>query len=168
MNERDSEAVAAQLLARGYTLVPDEASADVILLNTCSVRDQAEQKALNKMTNVAASARRDRPTAILGFMGCMAQSMGKELLDRVPDVDLVLGTQKFHRAGEYLDELLAGHKEKIVDVDDEVGSEAEIRQHFLNGNGERSATAFVSIMQGATNTAHSASCPTLAARSAVA
>jgi tRNA-2-methylthio-N6-dimethylallyladenosine synthase len=148
MNERDSEAVAAQLLVRGYTLAPDEASADVILLNTCSVRDQAEQKALNKMTNVAASARRERPNAILGFMGCMAQSMGKELLDRLPDVDLVLGTQKFHRAGEYLDALLAGSRERIVDVDDEAGSEAEIRQHVWNGNGQRSPTAFVSIMQG--------------------
>ena len=54
MNERDSEAVAAQLVAKGYTLAPSEAVADVILLNTCSVRDLAEQKALRKMENLAA------------------------------------------------------------------------------------------------------------------
>ncbi len=49
-------------------------------------------------------------------MGCMAQSRGQELIDKLPDVDLVLGTQKFHRAAEYLDELLAGKREKIVDI----------------------------------------------------
>ena len=68
MNERDSEAVAAQLLARGYDLAPSEHVADVILLNTCSVRDMAEQKALNKMENLAADVRRSRPNVVLGFM----------------------------------------------------------------------------------------------------
>ena len=53
MNERDSEAVAAQLVAKGYTLAPSEDAADVVLLNTCSVRDNAEQKAISKMENVA-------------------------------------------------------------------------------------------------------------------
>ena len=92
MNERDSEAVAAQLVAKGYRLAPSEANADVILLNTCSVRDAAEQKALNKMENLAAEMRRSRPNVVLGFLGCMAQSRGHELIDRLPDVDLVLGT----------------------------------------------------------------------------
>jgi len=148
MNERDSEAVAAQLAAKGYTLAPSEAAADVILLNTCSVRDFAEQKALNKMVNVIAETRRNRPETVLGFMGCMAQSRGQELIDRLPDVDLVLGTQKFHRAADYLDELLAGRREKIVDVAAEQGSEATIREHLLNGSAKKSVTAFVSIMQG--------------------
>ena len=57
MNERDSEAVAAQLVAKGYTLAASEAVADVILLNTCSVRDAAEQKAIGKMQNLAAEVR---------------------------------------------------------------------------------------------------------------
>ena len=148
MNERDSEAVAAQLVAKGYTLAPSEAVADVILLNTCSVRDLAEQKALGKMTAVIGETRRHRPDVVLGFMGCMAQSRGRELIDRLPDVDLVLGTQKFHRAADYLDEILAGRRKKIVDVAAEQGSEATIREHLLNGNSQRSVTAFVSIMQG--------------------
>jgi tRNA-2-methylthio-N6-dimethylallyladenosine synthase len=148
MNERDSEAVAAQLVAKGYTLAPSEVAADVILLNTCSVRDFAEQKAIGKMQNIAADVRKNRPDVVLGFMGCMAQSRGQELIDRLPDVDLVLGTQKFHRAAEYLDEILAGHRDKIVDVAAEQGSEATIREHLLNGNAQKSVTAFVSIMQG--------------------
>jgi tRNA-2-methylthio-N6-dimethylallyladenosine synthase len=148
MNERDSEAVAAQLVAKGYTLAPSETAADVILLNTCSVRDLAEQKALNKMVNLIAETRRDRPNVVLGFMGCMAQSRGQELIDRLPDVDLVLGTQKFHRAADCLNEIIAGRAEKIVDVAEEQGSEATIREHLLNGNSRKSVTAFVSIMQG--------------------
>src|SRR6266705_871581 len=148
MNERDSEAVAAQLVAKGYALALSEATADVILLNTCSVRDMAEQKALNKMENLAAETRRHRPNVVLGFMGCMAQSRGQELIDRLPDVDLVVGTQKFHRTAEYLNEIFEGRREKVVDVGAEHGSEATIREHLLNGNAKKSVTAFVSIMQG--------------------
>jgi tRNA-2-methylthio-N6-dimethylallyladenosine synthase len=149
MNERDSEAVAAQLVAKGYTLAASEHAADVVLLNTCSVRDNAEQKAINKMENIAGALRKKRPDVVLGFMGCMAQSRGKELIDRLPDVDLVLGTQKFHRAAEYLDELLLGKRDKIVDTAEEQGSEGTIKEHLLDGNAkDKSVTAFVSIMQG--------------------
>ena len=148
MNERDSEAVAAQLVAKGYTLAPSEAAADVILLNTCSVRDFAEKKAIGKMQNLAADVRKNRPNVVLGFMGCMAQSRGQELIDRLPDVDLVLGTQKFHHAADYLDEILDGRRDKIVDVAGEQGSEATIHEHLLNGSGKKSVTAYVSIMQG--------------------
>ncbi len=148
MNERDSEAVAAQLVAKGYSLAKSEATADVVLLNTCSVRDFAEQKAINKMQNIVGTARSEKRDQIVGFMGCMAQSRGKELMDKLPDVDLVLGTQKFHRAAEYLDELLNGTRKKIVDVEAEAKSEATIREHLLNGSAKTSVSAFVSIMQG--------------------
>src|SRR5580765_4965148 len=114
MNERDSEAVA-----------------DGVLLNTCSVRDNAEQTALNKMTSIIGLGKKERPGQVYGFMGCMAQSRGKELIDRLPDVDLVLGTQKFHRAAEYLDDLLARRRDKIVDTAEEQGSEGTIREHLL-------------------------------------
>jgi tRNA-2-methylthio-N6-dimethylallyladenosine synthase len=148
MNERDSEAVAAQLVAKGYELAPSEKTADVILLNTCSVRDFAEQKAIGKMQNLAADVRKNRPNVVLGFMGCMAQSRGRELIDKLPDVDLVIGTQKFHRTADYLEEIISGAREKIVDVDAEEKSEATIREHLLNGNSQKSVSAFVSIMQG--------------------
>jgi len=148
MNERDSEAVAAQLVAKGYTLAQSEAVADVVLLNTCSVRDMAEQKALNKMANMIGIAKKERPNQVFGFMGCMAQSRGQELIDKLPDVDLVVGTQKFHRTADYLDEILAGRREKIVETAAEEKSEAAIREHLLNGSAQKSVSAFVSIMQG--------------------
>jgi len=149
MNERDSEAVTAQLVAKGYSLTADVDAADVILLNTCSVRDAAEQKALNKMGAVSGRIRKNRSNVVLGFMGCMAQSRGEELIDQLPDVDLVVGTQKFHRTADFVDDLLDGRRDKIVDTEEEQGSEATIREHLLNGNTpKKSATAFVSIMQG--------------------
>jgi len=148
MNARDSEAVAAQLVARGYTLAANEDTADVILLNTCSVRDFAEQKALNKMRSLVAEQKRRRPGVVVGFLGCMAQSRGAGLLDRLPDVDLILGTQKFHRTADYLEELRNGTRQKAVDTAEEPASETKIREHLLSGNGAKAATAFVSIMQG--------------------
>jgi tRNA-2-methylthio-N6-dimethylallyladenosine synthase len=163
MNERDSEAVAAQLVAKGYTLARSELSADVVLLNTCSVRDAAEQKAIGKMRELAARFRKKNPDVVLGFLGCMAQSRGQQLIDQLPDVDLVIGTQKFHRTAEYLEDVFAGRRDKVVDTGEEQGSEATIREHLLAGlngkNGDEiggghrpplhgQVTAFVSIMQG--------------------
>jgi tRNA-2-methylthio-N6-dimethylallyladenosine synthase len=149
MNERDSESVAAQLVAKGYVMAANEREADIVLLNTCSVRDAAEQKAFNKMQTLLREARLRRPSQVLGFLGCMAQARGQALIDRLPDLDLVLGTQKFHRVGECLDDLLAGRREQICDIAEEQGSEAAASQHLLMGRGGSAAvTAFVSIMQG--------------------
>ena len=158
MNERDSEAVAAQLVARGHTIAPDEQSADVVLLNTCSVRDLAEQKALGKMNNLIAVAKKQRTGQRFGFMGCMSQSRGAELLDQVPGLDLVVGTQKFHHATSHVESLLAGTAARIVDTEEEAGSQNSIREHLVlagkdpNTAAGRAAvaqvSAFVSIMQG--------------------
>lgn len=153
MNERDSEAVAAMLRTRGYAITDSERDADVILLNTCSVRDLAEQKALGKMGMLAQIKKRN-PDLILGYMGCMAQSRGAELLqDRA--VDLVVGTQRFHHVPEYLDQLLSVKENedlqkpfRIVDVAEEQGSESSIKDHVLGTNGDRRVTAYVSIQQG--------------------
>ncbi len=147
MNERDSEAVAAQLVAEGHSITESESVADVILLNTCSVRDNAEQKAIGKMENLAAEVRKLRPELVLGFMGCMAQSRGAELLKQMPQVDLVIGTQKFHRTPEYLREIISGSRKRIVDVAEEEGSQSTIKDH-LSVSAEPAVTAFVSIMQG--------------------
>lgn len=153
MNERDSEQVSQSLQQRGYALVSREEEADVILLNTCSVRDMAEQKAIGKMGMVA-KLRRDRPHLVFGYLGCMAQSRGRELLETSPHVDLVVGTQKFHRVADYVDELLRARIEArmddlrlpIVDVEEEEGSQNAIREHLADMGPQ--ATAFVSIMQG--------------------
>jgi tRNA-2-methylthio-N6-dimethylallyladenosine synthase len=147
MNERDSEAVAAQFVAKGYSVAPSEQTADVVLLNTCSVRDQAEQKAIGKMQNLVRQVERKRPDVVLGFMGCMAQSRGEELIQK-NGVDLVVGTQKFHRAADYATEILNGRAETICDTEAEKGSEAAIKEHIEPSSGVAPVSAFVSIMQG--------------------
>jgi tRNA-2-methylthio-N6-dimethylallyladenosine synthase len=155
MNERDSEQVARDLVSRGYEMTGDEKDADVVLLNTCSVRDLAEQKALGKM-GMLGRLRAGRPEMVFGFLGCMAQSRGAELTRDMGHVDLVIGTQKFHRVAEYVDQLwqrkvrlrdrlMDDERFSIVDIDEEAGSQETICEHVLE---ERQATAFVSIMQG--------------------
>jgi tRNA-2-methylthio-N6-dimethylallyladenosine synthase len=151
MNERDSEAVAAMLRARGYRIVADENECDVLLLNTCSVRDAAEQKAIGK-ASYSLSRKKNNPDFVLGILGCMAQNRGASLLDRLPDVDLIVGTQKFHRVPDYLDNLRAARDsgiplgEAIIDTASEAGSQNTIRDH-IDGP-ERQVCAFVSIQQG--------------------
>ena len=151
MNERDSEAVAALLRARGYRIVGNENDCDVLLLNTCSVRDAAEQKAIGKAASVQRRKRKN-PDFVLGILGCMAQNRGAELLDRLPDVDLIVGTQKFHRVPDYLDNLRAAREsgapvgETIVDLAEEAGSQNTIRDHLVPE--EPQVSAFVSIQQG--------------------
>jgi tRNA-2-methylthio-N6-dimethylallyladenosine synthase len=170
MNERDSEQVAHSLIQRGYERVGSETEADVILLNTCSVRDMAEQKALGKM-GMLGRIRKNRPETIFGFLGCMAQARGAELLKEIPHLDLVVGTQKFHRVADYVDVLLARKRSavatvadrgnspladdgysrmddprySIVDVEEEADSQSTIREQSLAA---KQATAFVSVMQG--------------------
>ena len=161
MNERDSEQVAHSLIARGYERVAHETEADVVLLNTCSVRDMADQKALGKMGMLGRFAK-ERPHVVFGFIGCMAQARGESLLKNLPHVDLVVGTQKFHRVADYVEELVAKKTARsaiapyqnremddlrfsIVDTAEEPGSQSTIRSQQL---AQRQTTAFVSIMQG--------------------
>ena len=152
MNERDSEQVAQMLIARGYEMTGSEHDADVVLLNTCSVRDMAEQKAVGKM-GMLGKLRKERPQMVFGFLGCMAQSRGEELVRGLGHVDLVVGTQKFHRVAEYVDEIFARRTRgsmddprfSIVDTGEEAGSQETIRDHMLE---PEQVTAFVSIMQG--------------------
>jgi tRNA-2-methylthio-N6-dimethylallyladenosine synthase len=150
MNERDSEAVAVMLRGRGYSVVAGEEDADIVLLNTCSVRDQAEQKAIGKAGYLTARKRKN-PNFVVGIMGCMAQNRGRDLLDRLPDLDLVVGTQKFHQVPDHLDHIMATLKGQgprpttVVDLEAEEGSQNTIRGHI---GGEARISAHVSIMQG--------------------
>jgi tRNA-2-methylthio-N6-dimethylallyladenosine synthase len=150
MNERDSEAVAAMLRGKGYSLVDNEKEADIVLLNTCSVRDQAEQKAIGKAGHLGKRKRKD-PNFIIGIMGCMAQNRGGALLDSLPDLDLIVGTQKFHRVPEHLSNIIATMQGQgpravsIVDLAEELDSQNTIKSHVGD---KPQATAFVSIMQG--------------------
>jgi tRNA-2-methylthio-N6-dimethylallyladenosine synthase len=157
MNERDSEQVAKMFTEGGYTVTPKESEADAVLINTCSVRDQAEQKALGKM-GAMIHAGRERRHVVFGFMGCMAQSRGEELFKTLPGLDVVVGTQKYHKVFEYVDGILKRRMEArmddpshslhggtVCDIAEEEGSQNTIRDHTHK---EYRASAFVSIMQG--------------------
>ncbi|MEO7933658.1 MAG: tRNA (N6-isopentenyl adenosine(37)-C2)-methylthiotransferase MiaB [Chthoniobacterales bacterium] len=158
MNERDSEQVAQMLVARGHAMTKAEFEADVVLLNTCSVRDMAEQKAIGKM-GMLRGLSAEKPV-VYGLLGCMAQSRGGDLFRDLPHLDLVVGTQKFHTVADHVETLLekkrsALHRHEtrlmddprftIVDVEEEADSQSTIRDHILK---DGQATAFVSIMQG--------------------
>jgi tRNA-2-methylthio-N6-dimethylallyladenosine synthase len=153
MNERDSDAVAAMLRNRGYRIVSSEEQCDILLLNTCSVRDAAEQKAIGKAAHVLHRKKRN-PDFVLGILGCMAQNRGADLLEKLPDVDLIVGTQKFHQVPDYLDNLRAAREAgvpigaSIVDIAEEAGSQNTIRDHLEPADETRQITAFVSIQQG--------------------
>lgn len=157
MNERDSEQVARMFTEGGYTVTKDENEADAVLVNTCSVRDQAEQKAIGKMSHMI-TAQRDRKHVVYGFMGCMAQSRGKELFETTPGLDLVVGTQKYHKVFDYVDGILKQRLESrmddpslslmgntVCDIADEEGSQSTIRDHLDKAH---RASEYVSIMQG--------------------
>ena len=157
MNERDSEQVARMFSEGGYTVTKDEFDADAILVNTCSVRDQAEQKALGKMGHMGKHRER-KPHVVYGFMGCMAQSRGAELFNNVPHLDVVVGTQKYHKVFQYVDNILQQRLERrmddvqlsmvgenVCDTDEEAGSQNTIKDHVVD---EISPATFVSIMQG--------------------
>ena len=152
MNERDSEQVAQMFVERGFTMTPKADGADVILMNTCSVRDQAEQKALGNMGQMG-KLQRKRPNIVYGLMGCMAQSRGEDLLKQVPHLDLVAGTQKYHRVVDNVVEIMRKKEESImddlrvpiVDIEEEEESQNTIRDHVDKDYGVKE---FVSIMQG--------------------
>jgi len=157
MNVRDSEQVAQTFTEGGYTVTTDEYDADAILVNTCSVRDQAEQKALGKMGNMGVHRQR-KPHVVYGFMGCMAQSRGPELFKQVPHLDVVVGTQKYHKVYDYVDNILKSRMEarmdnlelsfkgqSVCDTAEEADSQNTIKDHLPK---DYQATAFVSIMQG--------------------
>ena len=151
MNVHDSEIVADKLRNRGYSIVESESEADVVLLNTCSVRDQAEQKAIGK-AGYLSKTKQKNPNMVIGVLGCMAQNRGSDLIDRLPDLDLVVGTQKFHRVPDHLDNIMASlngqgpRPSSIVDLDEEEDSQNTIRHSAKNGG--RQVSAFISIMQG--------------------
>ncbi|MBK1792047.1 tRNA (N6-isopentenyl adenosine(37)-C2)-methylthiotransferase MiaB [Persicirhabdus sediminis] len=157
MNERDSEQVAQMFTEGGYTVTNKEADADAILVNTCSVRDQAEQKALGKM-GIMGKHRKRNPHVVYGFMGCMAQSRGPELFKNIPHLDVVVGTQKYHKVFDYVDSILQKRMERrmdevelslvgenVCDTDEEADSQNTIRDHLPKN---QQSSAFVSIMQG--------------------
>ena len=95
MNERDSQEVLGMLTAQGYEIAPKPEDADVILLNTCSVREHAEERAFGKMGELSV-LKQDNPNLVLGIIGCMAKLQQDRIFKRLPKVDLIAGPAELY------------------------------------------------------------------------
>src|SRR6266513_1323597 len=143
MNVSDSELILGVLGRAGYVRTEDPAEADVLLVNTCAVRDHAEQRVLGRMGELK---RHKRPGDVLGIVGCMAQRLGPTLLERVPQVDLVIGPDGYRG----LPELIARAR------DGERAAEVEFKgwEHYEDVPPVRadSVSAFVPVQSGSSHT----------------
>ncbi|QSR86540.1 tRNA (N6-isopentenyl adenosine(37)-C2)-methylthiotransferase MiaB [Candidatus Methylacidiphilum infernorum] len=146
MNVRDSEQVLQDFIERGYQIASSEKWADIILINTCSVRAMAEEKAIDKLVSLK-TAKKKNPNLVLGIIGCMAQNRGREIAEKYRFVDLVLGTQKFHKVAEIADNLLKNpnRSSSYVDLSKEEAAHNAINKHLTT---KAQPIAYVSIMQG--------------------
>lgn len=137
MNERDSDAVATLLLERGHVRAGSEEDADLVLVNTCSVRGKAEDKAIGKL-GLLCALKRERPELRVGAIGCMVQRLGTGLLERVRDLDFAVGPDALPRLPDVLDRVCSGVG-PVLDTGDAEG--------VLTGHGG-GVCAFVTILQG--------------------
>ena len=146
-NQADAERMEGQLRVIGYARTGNMKEADLILLNTCCVRETAEDKVYGKIGEIK-SLKRERPELIFGIAGCMAQKEGEALLRRAPHIDFVLGTNKVHRLSQVVRKLEI-RREHIVDV---ALGETELPDEREAPAVRRSAiSAWVPIMYGCNN-----------------
>ena len=107
MNVHDSEKVIGTLVEQGYSQVETPAEASLVLYNTCSIRDKAEQKVFNRLQNFKREAGKGK---IFGVLGCVAQQEGEKIFDRAPHVSLVAGSASYPKLGQMLVQLEAGNR----------------------------------------------------------
>lgn len=146
MNFSDTEIIAALLTKMGYGFTQSEIDADLVLLNTCSIRDNAEQKIWNRLRALK-HVKKERPGTIVGVMGCMAERLKKDLLEREQLVDIVVGPDAYRDLPTLIEEAETGQKAVNVLLSREE-TYADISPVRLNSNG---VTAFISIMRGCDN-----------------
>ena len=146
MNFSDSEIVTSILQEGGYATTANFETADVILLNTCAIRDNAEQKVRNRLKNFG-YLKKKRPEMVVGILGCMAERLKTQLLEEEKLVDIVAGPDSYRDLPNLLQEAESGQKAINVFLSREE-TYAEITPVRLNSNG---VTAFVSIMRGCDN-----------------
>jgi len=161
MNERDSEIMSQALSTRGYVESMDMGAADLVILNTCSIRAKAEQKVMS-LLGMLRKQKQARPGMKICVAGCVAQQEGERLLERMPHVDLVIGTQNIYNIGTLLDQARASRGQVAVGMQDDYeiprflptldhnerngAKQAEQVRHDQQTFGR-----FVTIMQGCNN-----------------
>jgi tRNA-2-methylthio-N6-dimethylallyladenosine synthase len=147
MNVYDSGQIQNRLAPLGYRPTEDLEKADMIIVNTCSIRDKAEQKAFSFLGRLAPLKQRN-PGLIIGIGGCVAQQEGRRILKRMPYVDMVFGTHAIGR--------LPGIVQRIVEkrcrvVDIEISETISPEDFVLDGYPQTNTSAFVTIMRGCDN-----------------
>jgi tRNA-2-methylthio-N6-dimethylallyladenosine synthase len=146
MNFADSEVVASILTENGYTTTTNEEEADIILINTCSIRENAEQRIRHRLMHLRSNKKRNNEL-VIGILGCMAERLKKNLLEEEKLVDIVAGPDSYRDLPKLLNEVDDGNRSINVILSLEE-TYAEISPTRLNSNG---VTAFVSIMRGCDN-----------------
>ena len=144
MNQYDSERIAQVMGRANYTLTDEPANADLILLNTCSVRDKAEQKVYSALGSWR-EIKQQKSSVIIGVGGCVAQQEGDRLLKRVAHLDLVFGTHSIHKLPEMIEQVQSAHLRPVEIAfyrDPSYMEDPNGRTHV------QGAKAFVTIMQG--------------------
>ena len=141
MNVSDSERVATKLVSEGYEITADRSAADIVLINTCSVREKAEQKLFTQVGRIRQEYGRE---PLIGVMGCVAQLEGETLFRRAPLIDFVLGTKAVGRVVEAIESTIESRK-KFVDV-----GERDIDYDWSVAERQRHSkyVAFVPIIEG--------------------
>ena len=140
MNVSDSERVATQLTAKGFAVTADQQSADVVLLNTCSVREKAEHKLFTRAGQIRLSE--NKP--LVGVLGCVAQLEGETLFERSKGIDFVLGTKAVGRVAEAVETVLKGEKNYIDLRDREFDYDWSVSENQRHSK----SVAFVPIIEG--------------------
>jgi len=146
MNFSDSEIVASVMRNAGYATTSTEVDADLIFLNTCAIRDNAEQKVRNRLKSLNA-LKKKRPGLMIGVLGCMAERLKAKLLEEEKMVDIVTGPDAYRDLPNLVEEAETGQKAVNVLLSREE-TYADISPIRLNSNG---VTAFISIMRGCNN-----------------
>jgi len=146
MNFSDSEIVASILSQNGFDTTSDINSADVVFLNTCSIRDKAEQTVRNRLNHIN-GLKKNRPEMLVGVLGCMAERLKSKLLEEEKIVDLVAGPDAYRDLPKLIEKVDEGSKAVNTFLSREE-TYADITPVRLNSNG---VTAFISIMRGCDN-----------------
>lgn len=146
MNFSDTEIIASVLSEMGYEFTQDELGADLVLLNTCSIRENAETKIWNRLKNLK-SVKKEKPGSLVGVMGCMAERLKSDLLEKEQLVDIVVGPDAYRALPDLITEAETGQKAVNVLLSREE-TYADISPVRLNSNG---VTSFVTIMRGCDN-----------------
>lgn len=135
MNELDSELVAGQLTALGYSFTTDSDEADIVLYNTCSVRERAEQKVWSRL-GALKGEKGERPDLVVGVLGCMAERDGTDLMKRMPVVDLMCGPAELDKLPELLDNAVRTRASLMSD-DPALAGQRSARVAALQGSASR-------------------------------